>query len=257
MARTVIPKSYRARRRRGRKAMRSRGGRRGRSSVATAGRQQYATVTETLELADLSANTLVNNVFALEQFERATAVASNFQMYRAKSVTWTYEPQYNTFQETTGASISKPYIYLAMNRTQITLFNADLQNLQAMGAKPLTLTSKRSISYKPNWCSPGLTAVTAGTGSYPIVQGAKPQYGWLFAPNASASMGITLYPGAQGEQQYNNFAVYNGHFCFIDQAQSVTPATIARLTATVVWEFKGARFDKSHSPPGVDALPKA
>jgi len=251
MARTVIPKSYRSRRRRGRKAMRSRGGRRHRVPVAaTAGRQQYATVTETLELSDLTANVLTANVFALAQFDRASAVASCFQMYRAKSVTWTYEPQYNTFQETTGASISKPYLYIAMNRTQITLFNADLQNLQAMGAKPLTFTSKKSITYRPNWCSPGLTPIVNQVAYSPITQGAKTQYGWLFTPNSSGP--LTIDPNTVGTTQHNNYALYNGHFTFIDQSQAPTPATVARLTATVVWEFKGARFDKSHASPGVD-----
>jgi len=248
MARTVIPKSYRPRRRRGRKAMRSRGGRRHRApNAATAGRQQYATITETLEYSDLSANVMTNSVFSLGQFDRALAVATSFQYYRAKTVTWTYEPQYNTFQETTGASISKPYLYLAMNRTQIPLLNGDLENIQAMGSKPLTLTSKKSLTYKPNWCSPGLSAIA--NASYVLVpQGSKVQYSWIAVPDTNAT--LNLQPAAHGDQLFNTWAVYNGHLSFIDQSQSVTPATVARITATVVWEFKGARFDKSHASPG-------
>ena len=252
MAKLTRTEAARGYRRKGRKYNKKRrGGRRGRAPAAsTAGRQQYATVTETLELNDLASNVLTNNVFALEQFERASAVASSFQMYRAKSVTWTYEPQYNTFQETTGASISKPYLYLAMNRTQIELFNPDLQNVQAMGAKPITFTSQKSITYKPNWCSPGLTAILNQPAYQGLVQGAKAQYGWIFCPNSSGTLGITIQPNTLATPQYNNYALYNGHFSYIDQLQSVT-ATVARLTATVVWEFKGARFDKSHAPPGV------
>ena len=153
-------------RRRGKKMHRGRRGGRRPPAVATAGGAQMAKIVETLELADLAPNQVYSNVFTLAQFPRAFTLAGSFQFYKAAKVTYSYEPLFNTFQEQWGGatSYSKPYMYALMNRVQNNS-PVSLANLQACGAKPQALISKRVISYKPNWCSPGLLATAPRTGS--------------------------------------------------------------------------------------------
>lgn len=74
---------------------------------------------------------------------------------------------------------------MTMNRTQDTI-GISLQDLQAMGAKPQKMTSKKVIAYRPNWCSPGLIGVENDNAQYvrQVKQyGMKPQYAWLACPN--------------------------------------------------------------------------
>jgi len=259
-------------------------GRKSRSPViATAGSGQNARIVETVEFADNFPLLAYQNVFSLASFPRAATLAMNFQFYKAAKVTWSYEPLYNTFQEATpavGTVVSKPYIYTIMNRVQNLRAGATLENIQACGAKPQALISKKSITYKPNWCSPGLMAVQPG--SSPIApinamlqQGLKCQYGWLasagtanfingpngagvgeatVSSNQTNQMYITPDPNAtvwsQNTSVATNNVLYNGHVTYIDQASPGSSQTpICRLTATVEWHFKGANFNQKITVP--------
>lgn len=272
-----------ARRRFRRKANKKgrRGGRKNVPSTATSGKGQMAKIIETIEFTDLQPNGAINSVFTLSQFPRASTLAGNFAFYKAAKVIWNYEPLYNTFQDTAGAT-SVPYLYTLMNRGQIATTPAPtLGNIQACGARPVKLVSKTTISYKPNWCSPGLLSVIKSDGTEPgpiatvIQQGVKMNYDWLscsgqesravnsagqvvvpsLANQISAQIGspvVTPAPPALTlfSPNANNNVVYNGHINFIDQEYDAnTAAPACRLTATVVWHFKGALFNQTLQVP--------
>lgn len=254
-------------------------------STATSGKGQMAKIVETVQFVDLQPNLPSQSVFTLSQFPRAATLAANFAFYKAAKVTWNYEPLYNTFQDTAGAS-STPYLYTLMNRGQTnTVLPPLLGQIQACGARPVKLVSKTSISYKPNWCSPGLISILKApqpvTDSTPVIgvyqQGVKQQYDWLAcsgeevrdgtSPNITVpSLSTVVQPvisptdvfinpavGFQANSpNATNSVVYNGHYNFIDQQVDANTAPVCRLTATVVWHFKGALFNQrltSQVPP--------
>jgi len=245
--------------RRGRKPARKgkgKGNRRGRAARAP---KQIARIMETVEFNDINSDTLYNFQFNLSQFTRASALAPSFKFYKAAKVTWTLEALYNTFQENNGGTgISQPFLYTVMNRTQDTTGQI-VSDLQAMGAKPKKFIGKHELTYRPNWCSPGLSIFTAGTDtilntSSPLAQGLKVQYAWLASPNTNATGGIstftptnpTTYPpgtNVAAAKIIANQVVYNGHTIFVDQlVPPSAPLTVGRLTCTVEWHFKDAHY---------------
>jgi len=249
--------------------------RKGQVMPAIAEKGQTCRVIETYEAVDINSNQGTQHVFNLAQFARASNIATNFKWYRAARVTWTYDPLYNTFQDGVNAA-SKPYMYTVMNRAQQenTINMGTVQQFQSTGARPTPFITQKKISYKPNWCSPGLLQVrtnTDGSKDYSS-NGLQPQYGWLATPNqlrkatqadqiAGDSGDYPTYlsnppPGGANVVNsfvYNNMVIYNGHHTFIDQkfTGGETPIDpVARLTVTVVWEFKGAQ-----NPLGMGAVP--
>jgi len=142
--------------------------RRGRARAGRGASKQMARIVETIEFPNMNPDTPNVHWFNLSEFPRAANVAPNFRWYRAKKVTWCIDAQYNTFQETTtGTGVTIPYMYVRMNRAQDSgSFNGN--DLIAMGAKPQKLIGRKIITYKPNWCSPGLLAnnyYTGGSGT--------------------------------------------------------------------------------------------
>lgn len=250
---------------------------------AIAEKGQTCKVVETFESVDLLANTPQQSIFTLAQFARASNIAPNFKWYRAARVIYTYDPLFNTFQDGVGtANASKPYLYTVMNRTQLgggTLATmAKLQQFQCAGARPIPLVKQFKLSYKPNWCSPGLLQLrtTVPSGGGPNIQdyssnGLQPQYGWIACPpylggvipadSTGTNTGdypitVSLAPptiaSVDNSYVYNNMVVYNGHEVFADQKYTGgDPANqpIARVTVTVLWEFKEAQNPLKMSVP--------
>jgi len=233
------------------------GARKGRSQ---SGGKQMAKIVETLEFVDINSDTVYNFNFNLSQFDRASVLAPNFKYYKAAKVTWNMEALYNTFQEANGGTgITQPYLYTTMNRTQDTTGQV-VADLQAMGAKPIKFTGKHSISYRPNWCSPGLSVLTytGGTGLPPVntnSQGLKSQYGYLACPTNNPGHGNTsAYTPANSQAPPSggfilpnaintNQVIYNGHTIFVDQlVPPSAPLTVARVTCTVEWHFKDPHY---------------
>jgi len=213
------------------------------------GGQQNASVIETIEFSDLSANTLEHCAFTLSEFPRAGLISQYFQFYKAAKVTWTYEPLYNTFQDSVGG-ISKPYLYLAMNRIQRpNTIVLNREALQAQGAQPMPLTNKKTISYVPNWCSPGFEAIARSPNTNTSTQGLKAQYSWLGSvAGERIYSGDQLYPTVVAPVASQS-ALYNGHFAYADMAIAGADQPIcARVTCTVHWVFKGAKFDVNVTP---------
>lgn len=224
---------------------------------------QMARIKETVAFTDLDPNLGYNFNFNLSQFRRASALAPNFKFYKATRVEWTIEPLYNTFQDgTTGAEVTVPYIYMTMNRTQDQTGIA-LADIQAMGAKPQKLVGKKTISYVPNWCSPGLntyansTFVTPGGGTANALVritnlGLKAQYSLLASPDTVDANNLQNVPsyivpsipfgtGQDGLNAINaNQVVYNGHTVWVDQeVPTGTLQPVARVVCTVHWSFVG------------------
>ena len=247
-----------------------------------AGKGQRCTVVETIEIADLNANSARHNVFCLLDFARASNIAPNFKFYRAAKVIWTYDPLFNTFQDGNGnANASKPYMYTCMSRTQFDQYTsmAQVQQFQASGARPVPLVGQRKISYRPNWCSPGLLQIRTTTppGGGAITDyssnGLQAQYGWLATPAAGQP---SIYADGRGTNGgdypayidnpppttatvsnsfvYTNTVIYNGHHIFIDQKYTggdPSEQPVARVTCTVLWECKEAQNPTLMTPPTV------
>lgn len=229
-------------------------------AIAEAGRGQTCSIVETIQFPDIKSNTGYAYIFTLSQFNRAKALAPQFQYYKAAKVTWTYEVLYNTFQE--GSNFSKPYMFTIMDRTQ-QVTDGSLQYLQHAGARSVAFTKTQHISYVPNWCSPGAMAViynTDGTISGINAQGYQKQYSWIESPTQSLAADnpadiqnylytqATLGAGAPQPTTSNNKCVYNGHRAYVDQSPG-DANLISRVTCTVHWLFKGARYSPMATAP--------
>ena len=217
-----------------------------------------ATIKETLEFKALDVNNPYNLSFSLNQFKRASILAPNFKWYKAVKVEWTFQPLFNVYQE--GVAIeSVPYMYTRMNRTQDSV-GITLQTLQAMGAKPVKFTSKKTLTYVPNWCSPGLsTYINDGTGNVLIgsaSMGLKPEYGYLASTdgpitNINADLGLLPIdprlnaPINSGMNSvYTNAVSYNGTDIYFDQTFSSVVGTnrCCNVQCTVTWSFKDPNY---------------
>jgi hypothetical protein len=194
----------------------------------------------------------------LNQFGRAQAIGAFFKWYKAVKVEWSMEPLYNTFQEgQVTPSASVPYIYTVMNRTQSKQAML-LQDFQACGSRPKKFTNKHTMSYVPNWCSPGLMCYAQNTGTGSVNQGIytnglKEERGWLMGPELLAQSpngqlgnlqtSDNQLPNGLSPQPLivpvnTNQTVYNGHNVFIEQSNAPSAATVCKITCTVHWIFK-------------------
>jgi len=249
-------------RRKQRKVRRGRkGARRSRVPRSIRPLTQMAAIKETIEVEAMLANTPYGLSFSLAQFARASALAPFFRWYKAKSVDWQFEPAYNVFQISNtipGGGTQVPYLYTTMNRNQLGVSGvASLNDFLAVGSKPIKFTNKQSRKYKPNWCSPGLLAVgntTPNSTNTITMQGYTANYGWLSSPNSPAitnGFGYLQTPLAPDNQyvptgssvasmvgNIANQTLYNGMVAYVEQAGNIAGIEVARLTCTVVWEFK-------------------
>ena len=229
---------------------------------------QYAKIVETVELPDVMADRGYNFTFSLNTFYRATTLAKNFRFYKAAKVKWEYMPYYNTFQEgnSTG-TVSKPQMYFMMNRDQNNFWQSEtpttqLFAIQSAGADPVPFTNNKEIIYRPNWCSPGISALAfspvaaIGGGAVDAVVnvvscGLKKQYGWLPTPDTDLYNNPKVYNPTTGAYDLsgnqiktsptaNAAVVYNGHDFYIQQEREpLTP--VCKVVMTVEWLFKGTK----------------
>ncbi len=220
---------------------------------------QMARIKETVAYIDVLPNTGYNFNFNISQYRRALQLAPNFKWYKPTKVEWSIEPLYNTFQDgNAGTEITVPYLYMTMNRTQDST-GLSLDDIQAMGAKPQKLVNRKVISYRPNWCSPGLNTYANSVFNTPsgtanaLVRftnmGLRANYDWVASPvavNSPPDTALTpdyivpslpINSGQDGMNAVNNSQViYNGHTIWIEQLGSTQRC--ARVTATVHWAFK-------------------
>lgn len=232
---------------------------------------QYCKIQETIEYNELKPNTSYYMGFTIAQFARASQIAINFRFFKPTKIIWSYEPKFNTFQElTTGDTVGMPYLYVIMNRTQDN-HPYSLQDIQAQGARPQKFTGTKSVSYRPNWCSPGLlvnNTINVNQGTPPpaavsniAFMGLKAEYGWQQCPTDIPTADDTVTPSAPATQpnlpgagtgqvmtpNYAGNCMYNGHDLYISQDNAVGEITVCKVTATVIWEFKGANQENNQS----------
>lgn len=238
--------------------------------------KQFATIVESVELQDLKSDTPSQAVFYLSQFFRATTIAKNFQFYRAAKVKWEYQPLYNTFQQgNSTAVVSKPQFYFLMNRDQNPQWSvlspgAALFNMQTCGADPVSFTNNKEIIYKPNWCSPGINALTfspvqsttpgiaVDVVTNVISLGLKKQFSWLPTPDIDAydypsQYNPTTAPSSSTATMNtgpiaNAGVVYNGHNVYIEQINEPN-VPVCKVLCTVEWQFKGPKNNYNKEAP--------
>lgn len=231
-------------------------------------RGQFASCVETIELSNIVPNQSIYFNFALNMFERAQKLATNFKWYKAAKVVWNIEPNYNTYQAAVnGAAI--PYLYTLMNRTgDQTALN--INDYLACGMKPKKFTSKLTKSYVPNWCSPGLITYQVnpnppsllGSVSSIFQMGSKAERGWIVAPDTfqdltsnvasqltqSARLGGSANSGNNIAATSPALCTYYGHNMFFEQRYPIANNQyVARVTATVHWVFKDPKYTTASS----------
>lgn len=250
-----------------RRALRKRGKRSNKARVPrgiTTTDNQYCKVVETVAIQDILPGIQAADSFSLMLFQRARYMAVGFKHYKAAKCTWTYEPLYNTFADDAAApGDTIPYIYTAMNRTGDAVAPVNLLSLQAMGAKPVKFNKKFSVSYKPNWNTPGLPVILSSNTSSDKTQvmlGSKAEYGWIDSSPYRSKNTITtnftgtlipLFPStleqdvqaptytASAVQNASYDVLYNGHITiFEQQVKNPDVRPIGKLTLTVTWLFK-------------------
>jgi len=229
---------------------------------------QYATIVETIEFSPVKSNQPIQYTFNLSQFFRATTLAKNFQFYKAAKVKWEYMPLYNVFQQSNSVGVvARPQMYFMMNRDQDPYWETRtpaiaLFSIQASGADPRPFTKNFELVYKPNWCSPGLSAYTLGASQTltSLTQlGMKKQFSWLPTPNKDAygvptTINLIQNPIPAGQTMAptaNAAAVYNGHNMFIEQDNAID-TDIAKVVCTVEWHFKLGKSNYVADPTSVE-----
>lgn len=86
----------------------------------------------------------------LIDYERASAVGSQYQFYRMKKIAVTFKPTFDTYLGAAGA-VSKPNLYYMIDKGGVISTNVTLEGLKAMGARPKQLDEKNlTISWAPS-----------------------------------------------------------------------------------------------------------
>lgn len=133
-------------------------------------------------------------------FNRAQAVAQNFQQYRIKYVKLIFKPAADTFAPTAGNQI--PQLYFLMNKAQSIPTTATVQSMLDMGTRPVRFDDKNIIrAYKPTvLLGADTTAVGAATVASRVLTtpwlstnaySQNPQPGWI--PSAVEHLGCVFF----------------------------------------------------------------
>lgn len=89
------------------------------------------------------------NTFNLADYDRAVAIARNYQRYRITGIKLTFKPEYDTFAA--GGTVAKPNLYYMIDKSGSIPDNVTLEGLKQAGAKPHAFDEKPiSVSWKPS-----------------------------------------------------------------------------------------------------------
>lgn len=196
---------------------------------------EWASVTESVALTNLTGlpynmNTMFGlNGTNLSQFlSRAVPVAQAYQHYRIKRIRLEFKPQYDTFTPSAGAAgtgVLVPSLFYMINKSGSIPTNPTIDNLRAMGAKPIRFDDK---IIKVDW-RPSVLGENAGVlgdigSSYKISP-------WL-STNANANN-----PGVWNPSTVQHLGIY-----FIVARPGTLPPDVAELSydvqITVEFQFK-------------------
>lgn len=139
-----------------RKMLRRRVARPRRLATRGAGVAEYASLSERVDITPpAGGNFATNNMYSLvgtnlAQFQRASAVAANYQFYKIKQIKLTLKYSYDTFQGAVGAS-SRPNLYYMIDKSGSVPLNPTLAALKAMGARPHAFDNRQfTITWRPS-----------------------------------------------------------------------------------------------------------
>jgi len=124
---------------------------------------EKATCSVVRTLAGGTTNTMfAYNTFNLADYDRAVAIARNYQRYRITGIKLTFKPEYDTFAlNPAGPNVAKPNLYYMIDKSGGIPTNVSIAALKSMGAKPLRLDEKEiKISWRPSIL---VNTVDAGT----------------------------------------------------------------------------------------------
>lgn len=89
------------------------------------------------------------NTFNLADYDRAVAIARNYQRYRITGIKLTFKPEFDTFA--TAGGVAKPNLYYMIDKSGSIPDNVTLEGLKQAGAKPHAFDEKPiSVSWKPS-----------------------------------------------------------------------------------------------------------
>lgn len=178
------------------RAMRKRVGglrRRGGAKVRRgAGVSEYASCSERQTIVPAAGQNYVTNQMYtqmatnLGQFQRASAIAANYQFYKIKQIKLTLKYAYDTFQGAVGAS-SRPNLYYMIDKSGSVPLNATLEALKNMGARPHAIDNRQfTITWRPSVLNEVFGAPPAGQ-----PQGAQYKISpWLSTNEAVVAPGV-------------------------------------------------------------------
>jgi len=232
-------------------------------SLVSNPQNQSATIIETIVVkgAVVTNGQVGINIFDISQFGRAQQTAALYKFYKADWCEWEYQPRFNLYGEST--TITVPYMYTAMNRTQDAAVGlgpgTSQQFMTSQGAVPRKFTSKVVVRYRPNWVSPGLIAARINPGTNDLngvgTCGVRINYGWLACPDnvytaGSVNTVMTMaQPGASlpnlftVAQNFPQAAQYNGHYTWFDDASTGdVNNVVGDIVLRVKWSFKNPAF---------------
>lgn len=168
-------------------------------------------------------------------FNRAQAVAQNFQEYRIKYVKLTFKPSADTFPLAAGNTI--PQLYFQMNKYQAIPAGATLAQLLDMGCRPIRFDDKNVVkAWKPTVLL-GTDNTAVGT-QLPAVVKVTP---WLSTNNAAIDP-VSWTPSA---------AEHLGCVFFVTKANPATPTVAFNVDVEVVFQYRRplSLLGEEPSPP--------
>jgi len=92
-------------------------------------------VTRTLTKA-VTNQMYVYNSFNLSDYDRAVAIAKNYQRFRITGIKLTFKPEYDTYSAVASGGATKPYLYYMIDKSGSIPDNVTLEGLKQAGAKP-------------------------------------------------------------------------------------------------------------------------
>lgn len=168
-------------------------------------------------------------------FNRAQAVAENFQEYRIKYVKLTFKPSADTFPLAAGNTI--PQLYFQMNKYQAIPSGATLAQLLDMGCRPIRFDDKNIVkAWKPTVLL-GTDNTAVGT-QLPAVVKVTP---WLSTNNAAIDP-VSWTPSA---------AEHLGCVFYVTKANPATPTVAFNVDVEVVFQYRRplSLLGEEPSPP--------
>ena len=170
--------------------------------------------------------------------DRARAVCEQFGLYRIAKVVYRYKPASDTFVSNPGfiggaGAVSVPHLYWKMNRFADNPAAWAVDDIRAMGAKPIRFDDKSvTVAYKPNI----LTGIASGGDN----SGQVKMTPWLNTDSAAETPGF-----APSDTEHY------GHFYFVECAVNGSGSTpVGSLDVTIYYEFKNPRVEWTPASEG-------